>query len=541
MSKTGYSTDNNRKKRGNEVLFDNEMNEQPSSSNSSNKRLKPNPIQLDAVNISPNTNNILDELKQLGEQINKVAISSTTPESVINEQYENIKTKFLNAFNEIMNNTKQVMEANQLNIQQQENQAFLEQQNYQLQQLRATFLSSIGSLTDRITNDLTYGDQSKLYQDILFTLNNRLNEKTNELINEPNHLFQLRELGFIIYTWSMEQITITITNLYQSSPQITRQFIAILSASTMIYNYLPDTMRSLFIAIPYFGPIFRLMNTINPQVVILQNTVATITSIYYLLRNAGIETAETVESLKTSVMQISKQCAINAGIYTCDNANVAYNALSLGAQNILNIIGSRLGDMIGNPYENANFFENSQNSYGSRQSSKSSNTIGSQLIVDINNKPNSVVSEKSQISVGSVKQLLTTPVSEGGINVSQNIDNNIVSNRMEEIVNLVQGQSLTNNPILATPIQIANQTTVVPVYNQELLSDSSSENNSNVSELSEEENTWIAWFYGTPNVGGYRRKNRGNRRKSKRRNTKNKKSYNKRKNTKKRSRYYRKH
>lgn len=353
MSKNTYETSNIGKKRVNESLFENEGN--ISVPSSTNKRAKPNPVQLNDIQISPSTNNILEELKLLGEQINKVAIASTSSPSVVNEKYEEIKNKFLTAFNEIMDNTKQLLERDQQNRQEQENQAFLEQQNYQLQQLRSSFLSSISTLTDRIASDLTYGDQSRIYQDILFSLNNRLNERTTQLVNEPNHLLQLRELGFIIYTWSMEQITITLTNLYQSSPQITRQFIAILSASTMIYNYLPESMRSLFIVIPYFGPIFKLMNTLNPQVVIAQNTIATVTSIYYLLRNAGIETADTIDSMKASVVQISQLCALQTGIYTCNNVNAAFQSLSAGSQNILNLIGSKLGDLLGNPYENVKF------------------------------------------------------------------------------------------------------------------------------------------------------------------------------------------
>jgi hypothetical protein len=479
---------------------------------------------IDMNEIANNTNSILDKLKSLGTQIQETAIVDRSTVDDVRSKYNTIKEQLENEFNNIVSITEQQISANQQEREIQEREGMGNQEYVQYQDLRKDFLSKLDKITNNISKQLTYGEQVEVYNAVLIRLNDILVTGHPKLRDEPNQLNRLRNLTTVITNWAMDQISITLTNIYTSSPTITRQFIAILSATTMIYNYLPSGLRGAFANIPYFGPLFNILNTLNPQTVIVQNTFATVTSIYYLLRNAGIETQQTIDALSESVTNISRACGNQMGQFICTNVSSAYNGLQTGYANIIETLGERLGDLLASQYQNLNNInfdetpsplEESQNSVFSDITGLN-NSIASRRSVNVNNLPESVISHTSQVSVQSVNQLLRTPIEEGGIDVGNMVPEQIINERMQEIINvIVEQQPVTNNPIIASPIQQADSTTVSRVIDIDNYSNSSS-SQSSISSVSVQD-SWFYWLFGNIGRGGRkRRQGKGKSRKTKR-------------------------
>lgn len=473
---------------------------------------------VDLNEIANNTNSILDKLKSLGTQIQETAIVDRSTVDDVRSKYNIIKEQLENEFNNIISITEQQISTNQQEREVQEREGMGNQEYIQYQDLRQDFLSKLDKITNNISKQLTYGEQVEIYNAVLIRLNDILVTGHPKLRDEPDQLNRLRNLTTVITNWAMDQISITLTNIYTSSPTITRQFIAILSATTMIYNYLPSGLRGAFVNIPYFGPLFNILNTLNPQTVIVQNTFATVTSIYYLLRNAGIETQQTIDALNNSVTNISRACGNQIGQFICTNASSAYSGLQSGYTNIIETLGQRLGEIIASQYENLNNInfdetpsplEESQNTNFSDITGLN-NSIASRRSVNVNNLPESVISRTSQVSVQSVNQLLRSPIEEGGIDIGNMIPEQIVNERMNEMINvIVDQQPVTSNPILAAPIQQADSTTVSRVLDIDNYS-SSSESQSSISSVSAQE-SWFYWMFGSFGRGGRKRKQRKSR------------------------------
>jgi hypothetical protein len=495
-------------------------NDNNDNNSSSRKRSKV----VDINEIENNTTSILDKLKSLGTQIQETAIVDRSSVDDVRSRYNVIKQQLEDEFNSIMSITEQQVSANQQQREVQEREGMGGQEYIQYQNLRQDFLSKLDKITNNISKQLTYGEQVEIYNAVLIRLNDILVTGHPKLRDEPDQLNRLRNLTTVITNWAMDQISITLTNIYTSSPTITRQFIAILSATTMIYNYLPSGLRGAFANIPYFGPLFNILNTLNPQTVVVQNTFATVTSIYYLLRNAGIETQQTIDALSESVINISRACGNQMGQFICTNVSSAYNGLQTGYANIIETLGERLGEILASQYQNLNDMnfdetpsplEESQNTRFSDISGLN-NSIASRRSVNVNNVPESVISRTSQVSVQSVNQLLRTPIEEGGIDVGNMIPEQIVNDRMQEMINvIVDQQPITNNPIIASPIQQADSTTVSRVIDIDNYS-SSSESQSSISSVSVQD-SWFYWLFGSFGRGGRKRKQRKSR-KTKRKN-----------------------
>ena len=489
-------------------------NDNNDNNSSSRKRTKI----VDLNEINNNTTSILDKLKSLGTQIQETAIVDRSTVDDVRSRYNIIKQQLENEFNNIVSITEQQISANQQEREVQEREGMGNQEYIQYQDLRQDFLSKLDKITNNISKQLTYGEQVEIYNAVLIRLNDILVTGHPKLRDEPNQLNRLRNLTTVITNWAMDQISITLTNIYTSSPTITRQFIAILSATTMIYNYLPSGIRGAFVNIPYFGPLFNILNTLNPQTVVVQNTFATVTSIYYLLRNAGIETQQTIDALSESVTNISRACGNQMGQFVCNNVTNAYNGLQTGYANIIETLGERLGQILESQYQNLNDmnFDETPSPLQESQNTNFSdltgfnNSIASRHSVNVNNIPESVVSRTSQISIQSVNQLLRTSIEEGGIDVGNMIPEQIVGNRMQEIINvIVDQQPVTNNPIIASPIQQADSTTVSRVIDVDNYSNSS-DSQSSISSVSVQE-SWFYWLFGTFGRGGRKRKQRKSR------------------------------
>ena len=484
--------------------------------NNSNSRKRSKIVDINEI--ANNTNSILDKLKSLGTQIQETAIVDRSTVDDVRSRYNIIKQQLEAEFDNIITITEQQVSINQQEREIQEREGMGGQEYIQYQDLRQDFLSKLDKITNNISKQLTYGEQVEIYNAVLIRLNDILVTGHPKLRDEPDQFNRLRNLTTVITNWAMDQITITLTNIYTSSPTITRQFIAILSATTMIYNYLPSGLRSAFVNIPYFGPLFNILNTLNPQTVIVQNTFATVTSIYYLLRNAGIETQQTIDALHDSVTNISRACGKQMGQFICTNVSSAYNGLQSGFTNIIEALGERLGDILAIQYQNLNDmnFDETQSSLEGSQNTNFSditgfnNSIASRRSVNVNNLPESVISRTSQVSVQSVNQLLRTPIEEGGIDVGNMIPEQIVNERMNEMINvIVDQQPVPNNPIIASPIQQADSTTVSRVIEMDNYS-SSSESQSSISSVSAQE-SWFYWLFGTFGRGGRKRKQRKSR------------------------------
>jgi hypothetical protein len=162
-----------------------------------------------------------------------------------------------------------------------------------------------------MSSELTYGEQSRMFRIIIEALNERLNnyDVIRATQNETNHLERLSEIALIAYGWAMTQLSVTITNIYETAPQVTKKLIALITSIGMIYNYLPENIRSPLVNVPYFGNIFSLLNVLNNDALLIQNSAATIISIFYLLRNSGIDVTGSVEALRTMATITSASCA----------------------------------------------------------------------------------------------------------------------------------------------------------------------------------------------------------------------------------------
>jgi hypothetical protein len=315
------------------------------------------------------------------------------------------------------------------------------------------------------------------------SINNRLNEQ-NFNQSEPNSGILLMELASIIYNFALEQLAVTISNIYEATPQITRQLMSLITASAMVFNYMPDNIRTQYTAIPYFGPLFSIMNHVNPQAVQLQNSAAVVTTIYYLLRNAGIDTSDAIASLGSTAQQLITNCSIQMGRFVCVGTGLVANSIT----SVVDIIADRLGDVLTQNYNNLTLLD-SQGSLA--ESTNTVSSISSQRTVNTLQTPDS---DKTALTIQSIDSLLNTPIANGGIDFTNNIEGQIVEQRLNAIAS-----GNESNPIINAPVQELNSVISEESFQQPSQSyPSQSLTEITQSDMESQEN-WSYWLYGHPN------------------------------------------
>jgi len=318
----------------------------------------------------PNNRDLIGELTQLGQNLALVADASRVPETEISDNFVAIQQQLNDALQEAFNQAQLVRRQNEEQRMASEMAQMGEQERDQIQLLRADFLRRLQPLAQRMSEQLTYGEQAQMFNIILNSIDTRLNE--NDFNNsEPNVAALLLELGTLTINFAIEQLAVTLSNLYQATPDLIRQLTSLIVASGMAFNYLPANLRGGFNGIPYLGPLFALMNRINPQLRNIQNSGAVVTTIYYLLRNAGIDTTESIRLLGASAAQLVSDCSIQAGRLVCQGAGLVSDA----ATSIIDRIADRLGNVLTSEYQDFSFRVESQESVSSVRSLSSQITV----------------------------------------------------------------------------------------------------------------------------------------------------------------------
>lgn len=437
---------------------------------------------------TPNRN-LIGDLSQLGQNLSLVADASRVPESEISENFLAIQQELNNTLQEAFNQAQVVRRQKEEQRIASEMEGMREEEMNQFQNLQQQFIQRLQPLTKRMTEQLSYGEQAQMFEIILNSINNRLNEQ-NFNQSEPSNVLILTQLATVTMNFALEQLSITLANIYQATPNIIRQLTSLITASGMVYNYLPDDIRSQFTVIPYMGPLFGLMNRINPVARNIQNSAAVVTTIYYLLRNAGIDTTNSIALLGQNAQQLATSCSIQAGKYICSGAGLVAST----AQSIVDGIADRLGNILTSEYQDLQIQIESQES---QETTTSMRSISSQLTVDTLQTQNST---RSIAIAETVNQLLNTPVVEGGVSLNVNeLDGDIVEERLEAIANNNEAVIPEQEEELTLDLQIITQPNSAMPLSLETI-DSEYSGISNDSTGSEEH--WSYWLFGPYNSGG---------------------------------------
>lgn len=461
-------------------------------------------ITLDKTTIDEDKNKVLQQLSEIGKQLLSISKKDKETEEEMRSKFEEIKTQFDTAFNSALENAITTLNLSEQTTQIEEAERMMTEEDklQRAREARNIFLTRMKNITDRMTTELTVDEQTKLFEYIEKQMKTKLeHEYEIRQAKEPNQLSRLAEVSSIVVSYALEQFSIVVTNVYNKGPEISTQIIAILTATAMIYNYLPINIRGEFTKIAYLGPLFEMMNVINPDILVVQNSIATVTTIFYLLRNAGMDQTETIRALGSMAIEVTALCIKTTGRFICNTSNIAIDNLQqIGTKlqtasiNVLSNISNRLGHLLTQEYhEQETFLEDSQPSFNSLN-----NKMGSTKDPSIN------TSAASQKSIESVASMLDTPVTEGGIDLAGTaIPSTIVDDRFN---------------IIASQIELAESS--MPVAEVELYFDSQETAHSSISELSNDSSRMFApWFWSRG----------GKRMKRSRRNMKLKKTKNRRK------------
>lgn len=415
-------------------------------------RKKPRIIEFNPIVVT--RQNLETQLTELGSNIAKIAdeqraVGAREEVEILNQRFNEILETAFREANQTIIDKQEERRQTELSAMEQE-----ERYKAEMQRVRNKFISGIKEITDTISTELTIGEQVMLFNTIMGHLNDALRAAhERHQASEPDHLVRLSEISIAAFNEALMYLSTVLTNIYKAAPEKVTQLIAILAASGMAYNYLPSAARNVFTSIPTFGPLFQMMNTINSEAVFLQNSAATITTIFYLLRNSGLEPMGTIECIGDITRAVSAQLATRA-IPAGATAIVSLSSTIIdGAKKLMDGIGSRLGDIL-----MADFITDlaedpfKVDSQQSLLSISSRSSFASSREVDINSVPGSQVSELSAKSVGN---MLNTSIEEGGINPVIPLPNN----SMEQTAIETRFQAIeaaVSNPVQATEILVAN-------------------------------------------------------------------------------------
>ena len=452
------------------------------------KRPRPTIVQLNKVDTQ---NNIEDQLKSLGSNIDLIANKAAEMDQVSDADFQRIQSQLNDIFKEVFEQAK--MKVREQRMAETAAMAAEEEKVQQARALRLDFIEDVKRITDRMTSELTVGQQAYMFKYIISEMNKGLdNAYQIAQPEEPNQMARLSEIS----SYMCSQLSVTLTNIYNVTPQVATQTVAIIAASGMLYNYLPSSVRGSLASLPYFGSAFMFMNRTQDQMALIKNSAVTVTTIYYLLKNAGIDTLPAIQGL--GAMATSSASTATAS---------AFSALQTGASNVLNIITDKLGQLITSEYHKENLMGDSEMSQRSISSRSSANTV------DI-----SEFSRNSQISQMSVESLFDMPLQRGGINLPEAFNNpTIIEERLNAIVNAEQGTNpiieghTIENVAVATEIPVADTAMVIAepegYYNDS--QDSGISRASSMSGLSSMTDTtpgatFPMWFFGEATRGGRR-------------------------------------
>lgn len=428
---------------------------------------------------------IAEKLKRLGNDIANVSDDTRETTQVMDIAFKKLQEDFNVVFSQAFNKAKESIEMRRQTRETSEAMAMQEQEELvQLaRKLRTDFFNDMKKVTDRMTTELTIGQQALMYTEIMTKITNSLEEAyTSSQTQEPDHLARLSELASIMFSLSIQQLSVTLSNIYKEGPEQITKLAAGLAASGMLYNYVPAGARIPLEGIPYFGSLFRIINMANPELLMIQNSAATVTTIFYLLKNMGIDTTDSLQQLGVMSRETAKICSKTAGKFICSAVGTTVTGVQTGAKSVLEFVIDKLGNILTSEYQSDNLLASSQESGLSTlsQTKQSTTSVSSMMSID---------------------SLFNTPIYNGGIDIaSAATPPEIVSERFDVIL-----MEDVSNPIIATEVEVASNPVVVGEVEQYF--------DSQISDLTEESSGtahWSQWLFGQRSSGGKRRKSRRN-------------------------------
>ena len=442
-------------------------------------------VELNAIDA--NTTNIENVLRQMASNFVEVAREANQDPTVtrqdarmneIRNQFQNI---FNEAFSEMLTSTLSASSSSASASSKMTSEEYHERED-----IKERFVARLRPLSELIRDELTVAQQVQMFDFMIRMMNERLDQA--ELNNrEIDQMSRLSEIAGIMYNYAMTSLAVNVTNVYNSSVEKTRQLIALLVASGMIFNYLPEGVRQLFENLPYLGPMFTIMNRTNPEALLVQNSAATVTTIFYLLRNSGVDPTPAIRAVGAFATEVSTMCVRQTGQLVCSGITGSISRLQQGATTLMNNLTDILGNILTSPYQNVNLMSESQDT----ESVSSLNSFSSSRIVDLDSKSDS---SKTEASVKSIDSLLNTSVFNGGINIVGTLTPpEIVDERFNAIT------SDPSNPIISLNVE----------HTEDIHPDAQiGSQETNISDISSESFGWQEWFYKHGTVGGKFRKRR---------------------------------
>ena len=526
------------------------------------------PVMVELPPFQFQNNDINTMLRGLGEQL--VLVADARRDAEVDKKYTELKNNLEGVLSGAFRQTRELVDRRVSERRAVEMEGMGQEDILVEQNLRAQFLIDISRVTDQMTATLTHGAQAAMFRDVLAFLNNEYNAEMRERVrarerleiaNMPpqpelpelpdmGELRLMSEITSIVFTQMMSLLSVVLVNIYNVGPAVARQTIAVLTAQGMIYNYLPEMVRNAFVVIPYFGPLFEAMNRINPQLVLVQNTATALTTIYYLLRNAGIDTAPAINSMRNMVTTTVTNRLVQFGRALPGAAVGAITSLQTSVSTLSQVIANRLGDILTTEYQNVDYLghdqveqdyvevaanveqpgdvvvaeavempdaqHNSQQSEHSYRSASSGISINSARTVNSNRLSDTAV---SNVTVLSVEQLLGPQIIVDNNNIENNIDNGgidlsvlnnppeIVRPRFDALVEAIQNPdnppAIINTPLVAVAIEQADEVSRVAVAIPEAAYSQDSDL-SNVSDMPQ--SNILSWLFGDSERGGRRRR-----------------------------------
>jgi hypothetical protein len=470
---------------------------------------------------------LVAQLSRLGENISTRLETYKVPSKESSEEFSKIKNQITKVLEESFNEAqKQAIEREKEG--EEKEKEFMEIQERALnEKFRKDFLTRIDALTQQLAINLTYGEQADIYKIILNALENRLTISNIERSEEPHQISRISEITTIWFNYALEQLSITLSNVYNVGPEVTKQTISILTAALILYNYQPELVRNQFQAIPYFGQFFTTINSGNKILRIISNTAGSITTLYYLLRNAGINIEPSLISLRDMGQTVIATCsraassALTSATFrvtetldrtanlVCDMSIQTILQIGQSTKGVCNLLTDRISKIISVDYSDLKI-----SIYGDMASQASEITPITRI---------TGLSSNSSGSQQSIRSLFGLPLTSGGSSINQNsmmVPDSIIEERFNAIMSgeltnpIIDGETMKQNviidttaPVVASPIETA----AAPIQVAEVEQTFSQSQASSISELTDEDVHWSIWLFGNSSSGGKRiRKSRRN-------------------------------
>lgn len=488
------SSGNDKNKKRNRSTNGNESDSSTYSNSYTNKKVRDNFGQSIKPQISENEL-IIRDLTILGTRMMANSDKNRDTHTEAANKINQLKITIEQNLNDIIENQRRLLDIRDREISQMEyadaEANILSMQDRQKQE----FFNNLIQVKELMGQTLIYSEDPQVYESILNDLRSKLIDINT--IQEPDHLARVSEIFNIMYNKTLEQVSIGISNVINDSPDKIKKITAILASMLMLYSYQTEEVRNLYNNIPYFGLLFQTINKTNNILRSTTNVAGTITSIYYLLRNSGIDIDECIGLVRNIVSQTSLSAA---QIISKKSVSISTDALNLASktanitisvtESIINSLSRQLANQLGNlltsNYQDIDIVIDSQDTLESVKSVKTPISY------------HSADSLTSTASYKSVQQLLETSIEDGGIDgIIQN--QNLTPKESETIETRFNAiaDGISTNPI----IKGINEEGDI-IEQGKSIEHQDSQN----STLSDESVSWNIWLYGKDNVGGKRRR-----------------------------------